>query len=277
MSYSSDRWRGILVSAGLACAAATIPGSADAGQSTTALLKAAKRLELGSGARRDYKKALRLYCQALKQGDAAANYHIGMLHYFGRGVKRDQAIAMGWFQRGAAKNDRYAEIMLKLHPTMTPKKHDSCRLFAPVHRHPRQSVKRKQIESWVHQIAKHYTVDPELVLAVIDAESGFNTSALSPKNASGLMQLIPSTAERFGIKNVWDPYQNIKGGTAYLHWLLRHFKGDLKLVLAAYNAGEQAVHRYNGVPPYEETRNYVERIITSYKKTRHPVPPAPGA
>jgi len=240
-----------------------------------ALLKSAKGYELASGGRRDYKKALHLYCQALKKGDSAANYHIGMLYYFGRGVKRDHSVAMGWFKRGARKNDHYSKIMLKLHPTMKPKKADSCRQFAP-RPHRRPSVKRKQIESWVRQIAKQYRIDPQLVLAVIEAESGFNDRALSPKNAQGLMQLIPSTAKRFGIKNIWDPYQNIKGGTAYLHWLLRHFNGDLKLVLAAYNAGENAVHRYNGIPPYEETQHYVERIIATYRKTQHPIPPAKG-
>lgn len=262
----------MLVVAGLNAAVSVAPAAGQP-QSAQSLLKAAKGYELAYGAKRDYQKAFRLYCQALKKGEAAANYHIGMLYYFGRGVKRDQSLAMGWFKRGAAMNDRYARIMLTLHPTMTPKEQDSCRQLDA--RAPR-SVKRRQIESWVRQIAKHYAVDPQLVLAVIQVESGFDAKAHSPKNAQGLMQLIPSTAKRFGIKDVWDPYQNIKGGTAYLHWLLRHFNGDVKLVLAAYNAGENAVHRYKGIPPYEETRDYVERIIATYRKTQHTVPPASG-
>ena len=271
----SNRWRQGLVVAALN--AAVLASAAVAQPRVThSLLKSAKGYELASGAKRDYKQAFRLYCQALKKGDAAANYHIGMLYYFGRGVKRDHSLAMGWFKRGARKNDHYAQIMLKLHPTMKPKEHDSCRQFDPPPPRRHRSVKRKQIESWVRQIAKHYTIDPQLVLAVIEAESGFNAKALSPKNAQGLMQLIPSTAKRFGIKNAWDPYQNIKGGTAYLHWLLRHFNGDLKLVLAAYNAGENAVHRYNGIPPYKETQHYVERIIATYRKNQHPIPPATG-
>jgi len=270
----SNRWRQRFVVAALNAAVLASPVVAQS-RVTDSLLKSAKGYELAAGGKRDYKQALRLYCQALKKGDAAANYHIGMLYYFGRGVKRDHALAMGWFKRGARKHDHYAQIMLKLHPTTKPKEHDSCRQFDAPRRH-HLSVKRKQIESWVRQIAKHYTIDPQLVLAVIEAESGFNANALSPKNAQGLMQLIPSTAKRFGIKNAWDPYQNIKAGTAYLHWLLRHFNGDLKLVLAAYNAGENAVHRYNGIPPYEETRHYVERIIATYRKTRHPIPPASG-
>jgi soluble lytic murein transglycosylase-like protein len=223
----SVRWNRMVVAAvvGSIAAATSAFGQSLPPQS---LLKKAKRYELANGAKRDYKKAFRLYCQALKQGQEEASYHIGMLYYFGRGVKRDQSLAMGWFHRGAEHNDRYAQIMLKLHPTMKPKRHDSCRQSDVVHRH--RSVKRKQIESWVHEIAKHHSIDPKLVLAVIEAESGFNAQALSPKNASGLMQLTPSTAVRFGIKDVWDPYQNIQGGTAYLHWLLRHFSGDLPIM-----------------------------------------------
>lgn len=96
---------------------------------------------------------------------------------------------------------------------------------------------RELVESWVKQIAPVYSIDPALVMAVIQAESAFNPSALSNKNAQGLMQLIPATAERFGVKDSFNPIQNIKGGTAYLHWLLRHFEGKVDLVLVAYNAG----------------------------------------
>jgi soluble lytic murein transglycosylase-like protein len=99
------------------------------------------------------------------------------------------------------------------------------------------------------------------VLAVVEVESGFNPKAASPKNAQGLMQLIPETAERFGVADVWDPEQNLRGGMAYLSWLMQHFDGDLELVLAAYNAGEGAVQRHGGIPPYAETRDYVQRVI----------------
>jgi hypothetical protein len=85
-------------------------------------------------------------------------------------------------------------------------------------------------------------------------------AARSHKNAQGLMQLIPATARRFGVKDVWDPEQNLRGGMSYLRWLLDHFEGDVKLALAGYNAGEEAVRRYRGIPPYAETRAYVERI-----------------
>ena len=120
---------------------------------------------------------------------------------------------------------------------------------------------KQPITGLVRALAPKYSLDPKLVLAVIEAESNFNPKARSPKNAQGLMQLIPATAQRFGVRNVWDPEQNLRGGMAYLQWLLKHFKGDVKLALAGYNAGEKAVERHGGVPPYRETQAYVKRIL----------------
>jgi soluble lytic murein transglycosylase-like protein len=112
----------------------------------------------------------------------------------------------------------------------------------------------------VRTLAPEFRLDPALVLAVVQVESNFNANAQSPKNAQGLMQLIPETAERFGVRDVWDPEENLRGGMAYLRWLLDHFKGDVKLALAGYNAGEGAVQRHQGVPPFAETQDYVRRI-----------------
>lgn len=103
-------------------------------------------------------------------------------------------------------------------------------------------------------------VSPALVLAVIGIESGGRVDAVSTAGAVGLMQLIPATADRFGVVDVWDPVQNLKGGMAYLRWLLDRFEGNLELALAGYNAGEQAVTQHGGVPPYPETQAYVKRI-----------------
>jgi soluble lytic murein transglycosylase-like protein len=98
---------------------------------------------------------------------------------------------------------------------------------------------------------------------IMQAESNFDAAAVSPRNAQGLMQLIPDTAARFRVKNPFDAAQNIRGGLAYLRWLLAYFEGDVALVAAAYNAGEGTVERYRGVPPYDETRAYVRRILAA--------------
>ncbi len=108
--------------------------------------------------------------------------------------------------------------------------------------------------------AKDYGVDEAVVRAIIHAESAFNPNALSRVGAQGLMQLMPATARRFGVSNAFDASQNIRGGVQYLAFLLKRFKGDLRLVAAGYNAGEGAVDKYNGVPPYNETQRYVQRV-----------------
>ena len=121
----------------------------------------------------------------------------------------------------------------------------------------------------VNRYAPEYGIDPRLALAVIQTESNFNPSARSSKNAQGLMQLIPETAARFNVKRPFDPVQNVQGGLAYLRWLLAYFKGDVPLVVAAYNAGEGAVNRFRGIPPYPETRAYVRRIMELFGRSEH--------
>jgi hypothetical protein len=112
--------------------------------------------------------------------------------------------------------------------------------------------------------ARQFDVDPVLVSAVIAAESNFDPRAVSPKGARGLMQLMPSTASRFGVKDVFDPGQNITGGVRYLRYLLDLFEGDLVLALAAYNAGEGVVQSARGIPNFPETRDYVDRVLAGY-------------
>lgn len=116
----------------------------------------------------------------------------------------------------------------------------------------------------INQAASNHSLDPRLVKAVALVESGFNPKAVSPKGARGLMQLMPATASRNGVSNVHDPAQNIAGGTRYLSHLLNLFDGNLEKSLAAYNAGEGAVARYGGIPPYVETRDYVRKALTAY-------------
>lgn len=112
----------------------------------------------------------------------------------------------------------------------------------------------------IRAAAAQHGVDEAVVRAIIHAESSFNPNAISRVGAQGLMQLMPATARRFGVSNAFDPAQNIRGGVEYLAWLLKRYNGDLTLAAAGYNAGEGAVDRHRGVPPYNETRRYVERV-----------------
>ena len=121
------------------------------------------------------------------------------------------------------------------------------------------------LDSIVSEAAAQHGLDPCLIFSVMRAESAFNRMAVSPKGASGLMQLMPETAARFGVRNIFDPRENIFAGAKYLRWLLNRFQGDVRLALAGYNAGEGAVEFYGlRIPPFQETQNYVRIIYTRY-------------
>jgi soluble lytic murein transglycosylase-like protein len=128
----------------------------------------------------------------------------------------------------------------------------------------KQRDRRSSYDRLIEQYADRYNVDPILVRAVIQVESNFNPQCTSNKGARGLMQLMPETASRYGVKKIADPEENIRGGVAYLADLLEMFSYDLPRVLAAYNAGEGAVTRHGGIPPYSETMTYVKRALTVY-------------
>lgn len=127
---------------------------------------------------------------------------------------------------------------------------------------------RSRYDEHVQAAAREHGVDAALIHAVISAESGYNALARSPKGARGLMQLIPETAARYGATNLLDPRENIQAGTRYLKDLIAMFGNDLRLALAAYNAGEGAVMRYGTIPPYRETREYVPKVLAYYKRYR---------
>ena len=130
-----------------------------------------------------------------------------------------------------------------------------------------------KIDSLIKQSGTKYGVDPYLIFCVMEQESHFNARALSPKGARGLMQLMPGTSARFGVRRPSDPGQNIAGGTRFLKQLLQRFDGRIDLVLASYNAGEGAVLKFGRkVPPYRETRNYVKRISFRYRQTKPTAP-----
>lgn len=127
-------------------------------------------------------------------------------------------------------------------------------------------LKQKLYTNEVNAAAYAFGVDKALVRAIIHAESGFEPTALSSAGAQGLMQLMPATQERFGVIKPHDPQQNITAGVEYLAWLIEEFDQDIERVIAAYNAGENAVKRYNGVPPFNETREYLRRVNILYQR-----------
>ncbi len=235
-------------------------------RSPNQLVAAAARYENGDGVTQNTRKAVQLYCKAAAKGETQAAVRLGQIYAFGRGIYRDQDLAAAWFQAAAGKRDVIALRLLKvLKVEGKTKRETECLLDPPLPPAARFASRphpaKGQVASLVRKLAPQYQLDPELVLALIEAESNFNPRALSPKNAQGLMQLIPATAERFGVRDAWDPEQNLRGGMAYLRWLLARFKGDVQLALAGYNAGEGAVERHGGIPPYAETRAYVSHII----------------
>ncbi len=135
------------------------------------------------------------------------------------------------------------------------------------------------VDAIVYEAASQTGLDPCLIFSVMRAESGFNPAAISHKGASGLMQLMPATASRFGVKNIFDARENIHAGSRYLRWLLDRFNGDLRLALAGYNAGEGAVEFYGlRIPPFLETQNYVRIIYARYSQIHTAsAPPAVSA
>ena len=130
---------------------------------------------------------------------------------------------------------------------------------------------RRRYAPLIAMVAREQRLEPALLHAVITVESGYNPSARSPKGAAGLMQLMPETARRYEVENIWDPGQNLRGGARYLRDLLATFNDDLSLALAAYNAGENTVAQYgNRIPPYPETQSYVPRVLQQYRALSRP-------
>lgn len=125
-----------------------------------------------------------------------------------------------------------------------------------------KSVAKPELEQLIAETGQRYGVDTNLLRQVVLAESGFNSKAVSSAGAMGLMQLMPGTASDYGVKDPFDPVQNLDGGTRFLRDLLNRFNGNVSLALAGYNAGPGAVDKYNGIPPYHETQNYVQKILS---------------
>lgn len=279
--------RALLAGFWLGAAGPASAGDPAASSRIAALLIEARAYEHGEGVAKDPARAMRLYCQGARQGDAEAQYSLGWMYANGRGVPRDDAAAAHFFRLAAKQGHVQAERLLRYVGVPATRGPDCMRwkddggdgpgeteLFAAA------TPARQQVVDLVHKLAPQYGIHPRLALAVIRTESDFNARAVSPRNAQGLMQLIPATSARFKVARPFDPEQNIRGGLAYLRWLLAYFQGNVALVAAAYNAGEGTVERYRGVPPYAETRDYVQRIRRLFRRDEHPydgsvTPPSP--
>lgn len=246
------------------------------------LVAQAVAFEHGEGVRRDPDKAAELYCEASRAGSAEAMYSLGWMFANGRGVERNDEYAATLFEMAMAKGHAGAEKARRMAGEYTgavpdcllPRARD--RGFAARDTWDTQKYlsslpeQKKKMVELITTLAPRFSIEPRLALAIATTESNFDPNATSPKNAMGVMQLIPETASRFNVKDSYDPVQNIKGGLAYLRWLLAYYQGNVALAVAGYNAGEGAVDRYRGVPPYKETQNYVRRILTFFQRHDHP-------
>jgi len=228
----------------------------------------AVQYENGEGVERDYARALELYCDAANDGDARAYLNLGWMYANGRGVSHDDGVAVGWWEKAAQSGVPQALTLLNMVKDVTPAADLGCAPPLPPFVSPDQAPPK--LRAMVQHFATKMGLSEQLVLAVIAVESAFDAKAVSPKNALGLMQLLPETAARFHVTDPFDPEQNVRGGTTYLHWLIERFTGNLTLALAAYNAGEKSVDFYRGVPPFPETIEYLKRIGRLY-----PIDPAP--
>lgn len=238
-----------------------------------ALRAQARAYEHGEGVLKDPGTAVSLYCKASRLGDAESQFSLGWMYANGRGVTRDDEMAAYFFTLAADEGHPQAKLMLRY--VGPPRKIAPDCMRDPAAEALQEALNgsdpsQKVVVELLFKIAPEYGVDPRLGLAVMRSESNFQATARSPKNAQGLMQLIPETSARFKVAKPFDPEQNIRGGLAYIRWLLAYFKGDVALVAAGYNAGEGTVDRYKGVPPYAETREYVKRILGLFKKDAHP-------
>jgi soluble lytic murein transglycosylase-like protein len=237
--------------------------------------------EKGIGQAPNAALAASLYCEAAKFSSAEAHYRAGVI--YASGPLADAATAAAFFRFSLELGREQAHTVLNaLHLRAGIQKavvpscltddeeqlsatRNQAALKTPLFNFQgyiaAMSVEKRGVAALLIKHAPSFGVNTQLALAIAGVESNFDALATSPKNAKGVMQLIPATATRFRVQNPYDAEDNIRGGLAYLRWLSDYFRGDLTRVIAAYNAGEGAVMKYNGVPPYQETRAYLKRVL----------------
>jgi hypothetical protein len=235
----------------------------------TAALEQGRAAELGIGIRKNYLLAVALYCDAGTMGSPEGFFRVGRVLATGPRAVRNPAVANAYLalaaRLGSHEALRYYDPKVENAPI-----DDGCGAHAGAAEFEgfdldgylgRQAPAKQRIALFIRNTAHQYNVDPRLALAIAMAESNFDSGAVSPQNAQGVMQLIPATQARFGVTRPFDPEQNIRGALAYLKWLGKRFAGDWRLIAAAYNSGEGAVERFGGIPPYPETQRYVRRVL----------------
>jgi hypothetical protein len=234
-----------------------------------AALEQGMAAELGTGLGRNPELAIALYCDAGTMGSPEGFFRIGRILAIGPAYVRNPALANAYFALAARLGHRAAMDAFDQSVDSEPLD-ESCGNFAKGFEHQRFDLNaylsglspvRRRIADLIRRHAARNGIDERVALAVAMAESNLNAGAVSPMNAQGVMQLIPATQQRFGVKDAFDAESNVRGGMAYLKWLKLRFNGDWGLVAAAYNAGEGAVDRYRGIPPYRETQDYVRRVL----------------
>lgn len=224
------------------------------------LVDLGERYENGESVSRNYVRARLLYCEAAAEGDPSALLALAWLLMNGRGVARDDQAAAFWLRKAAAAHVPQAAALLSALGNVTPVNRGCA---VPGRGSGNASVVPQGFpvpREAIAQAATDAGIQPSLLSSIVSVESGYDATAISPKGAAGLMQLMPATADRFHVQNVFDYRENLRGGAAYIRILLDKFGGDLTLALAAYNAGEAAVDTYHGVPPYPETLSYIATV-----------------
>lgn len=225
--------------------------------------------EMGVGLRRNPQLAIRLYCDAAITGSPEGFFRIGRILASGPLPLRNPALANAYLAQAVQLGHHGAIAYFDEGVPFAPLDGDCSKLETALVTETFDldaylsglSPARRRIAELIRRHAGRFGIEVRIALAIALAESNLNPDAVSPKNAQGVMQLIPDTQARFGVTRPFDPESNIKGGLAYLKWLKARFDGDWSLIAAAYNAGEGAVERHGGIPPYRETETYVRRVL----------------